>query len=308
MANVKKINNNKMFLSLAVIGVGALALIFVFCTFSVKHWEQALVFEFGKIKRVENAWGEPVSAGLKLKKPWENVEFIERRHVEYDLAPEELLAADQERLVVDAFVRYRITDGIAYYQSMQNESGARERLQQTLPSALRNVLGRVETAEIISGRRVELMEEIRDITNKKAQADKFGLEILDVRIKRADLPRANADRVFARMSTERKQKAAQFRAEGEKRAREIRAEADKTATLTLADARKQSEILKGEGDGQSNKIYAQAYSLDPEFAAFYLSMQAYKKALGTDTSYVLSPNSDFLKYLDNKNSGIKKRR
>ncbi|RZV43415.1 MAG: protease modulator HflC [Acidimicrobiales bacterium] len=289
-------------LSTLVIAAIVAVVILFFCTFTVNQWSQALVLEFGQAQRVENAWGEEPDAGLKFKKPWEKVVTLDRRNLEIDLKPVELLAADQERMVVDAFVRYRILDAVKFYETLRNEIGAQQKLQSIMDSTLRDVLGRVETAEIISGRRAELMAEIQSITNATAQdeTNDLGVEIIDVRIKRADLPKENAERVFARMITERNQRAAQIRAEGEKRSREIRATAEKTDTVTVANAQEQSSKIKGQGDAERNKTYADAYNLDPEFFAFYRSMEAYKKGLTKGTTYVLSPDSDFLGYLDDQ--------
>lgn len=281
----------------------AAALLTLASAFTVKQWEQALVLRFGKAERIVNAWGAEPDAGLKFKIPFvDQVVILDRRNLEVDLAPVELLAADQERMVVDAFVRYRIVDGVKFYESLRDKRGAQQKLQSIMDSTLRDVLGRVDTTEIISGRRSELMTEIQNITNATANAPEndFGVEILDVRINRADLPKANAQRVFARMITERNQRAAQIRANGEKRSREIRATADKTVTVTLANAQEQSEKIKGLGDAERNRTYANAYNLDPEFFAFYRSMEAYKTGLSKGTTYVLSPDSDFLGYLDNQ--------
>ena len=232
--------------------------------------------------------------------PYENVVTLDRRNLEVDLQPVELLAADQERLVVDAFVRYRITDPIRFYEALQTERGAQFQLQSIMDSTLRDVLGRVDTPEIIAGRRAELMSEIQDVSNAVAKDKNFGVEIIDVRIKRADLPQENAQRVFQRMVTQRQQEASGIRAEGEERAQEIRATAQKTATVIRAEAQQKAEIIRGQGDQERNAIYADAYNLDPEFFAFSRSMDAYKKGLGNNTTYVLSPDSDFLGYLDNQ--------
>ena len=284
-----------------LIVVAAIAIFVLFsCLFTVKQWEQALVLEFGEAKRVENAWGETPNAGLKFKKPWETVTRMDRRNLEIDLKPVELLAADQERLVVDAFVRYRIKDAVNFYEALQNELGAQQKLQSIMDSTLRDVLGRVDTPEIIAGRRAELMAEIQEVSNNVAEAQKLGVEVIDVRIKRADLPQENAERVFQRMVTQRQQEASRIRAEGEERAREIRATADKDATIIKAEAQEQAEVIRGEGDKERNRIYAEAYERDPEFFAFYRSMEAYQKGLGTGSTYVLSPNSDFLGYLDDQ--------
>ena len=287
--------------ALVVLAVIAVA-VFITCTFSVPQWNQALVLEFGQVKRIENAWRDKPNAGLKWKKPWEKVVLLERRNLLIDLRPVELLASDQKPMLVDAFVRYRIVDGVKFYESLRSEDTARVKLESIMDSTLRDVLGRVSTTDIISGKREALMQEIKKVTNATANAPEndFGIEIIDVRIKRADLPPANAKGVFKRMITERNQRAAQIRAEGEKRAREIKATADKQAAIIKAKAQEQSEIIKGQGDSARIKIFAEAYNLDPEFAKFYLTMQAYEKGLKNKTSYVLSPDSDFLSYLSNQ--------
>ena len=173
-------------------------------------------------------------------------------------------------------------------------------LQSIMDSTLRDVLGRVDRPEIIAGKRAELMAEIQQVSNNVVKDKNFGIEIIDVRIKRADLPRANTEQVFNRMVTERTQKAELIRSEGRERALEIRSTAEKTATIIRAEAQQKAEIIRGEGDQERNNVYAKAYNQDPEFFAFYRSMEAYKKGLGTGTTYVLSPNSDFLGYLDDQ--------
>ena len=291
----------KSLTSIVVLAAIALA-VFVMCTFTVKQWDQALVLEFGQAKRVANSWGEEADAGLKFKKPWEKVVRLDRRNLEIDLQPVELLAADQQPMLVDAFVRYRIVSPKKFYEALKDERGAKLKLQSIMDSTLRDVLGRVNTQEIISGQRAALMNEIQTVTNATANAPEndFGVEIIDVRIMRADLPKENAERVFARMITERNQRAAQIRAEGEKKSREIRATADKTAKITVAEAEETSLKIKGLADAERNKIFADAYTRDPEFFAFYRSMEAYKKGLSKGTTYVLSPDSDFLGYMDNQ--------
>lgn len=292
------------FMSVLVI----LLIILLSSTFTVNQWEQALVLRFREVHRVENVWGKPENAGLKFKWPMpvERVIFMDRRNLEVDLQPVELQAADQERLVVDAFVRYRIKDAVAFYKSLQNQFGAQQKIQSIMASTLRNVLGRVERPDIIAGRRAELMAEIEAIANDVAEKESYGIEIIDVRIKRVDLPQENAQKVFQRMVSQRQQEAARYRAEGDERAQEITAIAQKMATVIKAEAQRQAEIVRGEGDKSRNQIYAQAYELDPEFFAFYRSMKAYKRGLGQGTSYILSPESDFLTYLDDQ-KGQKKR-
>ena len=269
--------------------------------FTVEEHNQAIVFQFGEAKRVENIWGEEANAGLKAKLPFiQNVVDVSRRNLEVDLRPVELLASDQERLIVDAFVRYRITDPIRFYEKLRNERGAQDQLQAIFDSTLRDVLGRVDTPEIISGRRSELMTEIQSVADTVAQNEDLGIDIIDVRIKRADLPQENYERVFERMVSQRKLEANLTRAEGQEQAIEIKATAEKEATIIRAEAQRQAEIIRGEGDGERTRIFAEAFEQDPEFYAFYRSMEAYKQGLGKGTTFVLSPDSDFLGYLDNQ--------
>ncbi|WP_371398344.1 protease modulator HflC [Fretibacter rubidus] len=273
---------------------------FLTMTHTVKEFEQALVLQFGEAKRVENPWGQDADAGLKFKSPVENIITLDRRNLEVDLQPVELVASDQERLVVDAFVRYRIVDAIRFYEALQTERGAQLQLQSIMDSTLRDVLGRVDRPNIIAGRRAELMAEIQQVSNNVVKDKSFGIEIIDVRIKRADLPPANTEQVFNRMVTERKQIAELLRSEGRERALEITSTAEKDATIIRAEAQQKAEIIRGEGDKERNNVYAAAYNKNPEFFAFYRSMEAYKKGLGTGTTYVLSPDSDFLSYLDDQ--------
>ena len=280
--------------------MGIIAVIVLLCTHTVKEWEQALILEFGQAKRVENAWGEAPEAGLKFKLPYEKVVTLDRRNLEVDLSPVELVASDQERLVVDAFVRYRIVDAVKFYQALQTERGAKLQLQSIMDSTLRDVLGRVDRPNIIAGRRAELMAEIQQVSNNVVKDKDFGIEIIDVRIKRADLPRANTEQVLNRMVTERKQIAELIRSEGREEAQEITSTAEKDATIIRAEAQQQAEITRGQGDQERNAVYAEAYNQDPEFFAFYRSMEAYKTGLTSGTTYVLSPDSDFLGYLGNQ--------
>jgi len=283
-----------------VVLLGILAVIVLLCTHTVKEWEQALVLQFGEAKRVENAWGSDPQAGLKFKLPYETVVTIDRRNLEVDIKTVELVASDQERLVVDAFVRYRIVDGIRFYEALQSEEGAKIQLDSIMDSTLRDVLGRVDRPEIIAGRRAELMAEIQQVSNNVVKDKDFGIEIIDVRIKRADLPPNNTEQVLNRMVTERTQEAELIRSEGREEALEITSTADKDATIIRAEAQQRAEVIRGEGDQERNAIYAEAYNQDAEFFAFYRSMEAYKTGLGTGTTYVLSPDSDFLGYLSNQ--------
>ena len=258
--------------------------------FAVKEINQAIVLQFGDPKRVI---AEP---GLQVKIPFiQNVVFLDRRILSLDPAPEEVIASDQKRLIVDAYARFRIVDPLKFYISVGDERVARSRLATIINSRLRSVLGKQSLATLLSEDRTKQMAIIQEGVN--TEAEKFGITIIDVRIKRADLPQANSEAIYKRMQTEREREAKEFRAKGAEMAVTITSTADKEVTVLLANAKKQSEIMKGEGDGQRNKIFAQAFGKDPEFFAFYRAMQAYEKALiGGETSLILSPDSDFFKF------------
>jgi len=268
--------------------------------FIVGQTEQALVLQLGKPERVEKM------PGLKFKMPFiQNVEYFDKRLIDFDAAPKEVIAADQKRLIVDAFVRYRITDPLRFMQSVGNEGTMDSRLNSILESSLRQAMGNVPLAAVISEKRAELMQQIRQLVNEQAQGTTdnpggFGIEVVDVRIKRADLPPANSEGIYKRMQTERTREANQFRAQGAEDAQKIRSQADKERTILLADAKKQAEITRGEGDGQATKIFADSFGQDADFFQFYRSLQAYRKTLDSkDTTLILSPdNNEFLKYME----------
>ena len=217
---------------------------------------------------------------------------------ERDTPPEEVIASDQKRLIVDAFARFQIVDPLKFYISVGNERVARSRLSTIINSRIRNVLGQQELQTLLSKDRTKQMTLIQEGVNN--EAENFGIKIVDVRIKRADLPQANSEAIYRRMQTEREREAKEFRARGAEMAVTITSTADKEVTVILADAQKKSEIMKGEGDGQRNKIFADAFGRDPEFFGFYRAMQAYEKALiGGETSLILSPDSEFFKFFGN---------
>jgi membrane protease subunit HflC len=261
--------------------------------FIVKEIDQAIVLQFGNPKKIIT------EAGLKFKLPFiQNVVYIDKRILNLDNAPEEVIAADQKRLIVDAFARFQIVDPLKFYISVGNERVARSRLSTIINSRIRGVLGTQELSTLLSKERSKQMAIIQNDVNQEAKS--FGIEIIDVRIKRADLPQANSEAIYKRMQTERQREAKEFRAEGAEIAAKITSTADKDVTVLLANANKQSQIFKGEGDGQRNKIFADAYGKDPEFFSFYRAMQAYETALiGGDTSLILSPDSDFFKFFGN---------
>ena len=270
--------------------IGAIAVVAFFSIFIVKEVNQAIVLQFGDPKRIIT------KPGLNFKLPFiQNVAYLDRRVLNLDTPPEEVIAADQKRLIVDAFARFRIVDPLKFYISVGNENVARSRLATIINSRIRGVLGTQNLATLLSIDRSKHMATIQNDVNIEAQ--NFGITIVDVRIKRADLPQANSEAIFKRMQTEREREAKEFRAQGAEIAAKITSTADKEVTVILATANKQSEIMKGEGDGTRNRIFADAFGRDPEFFGFYRAMQSYEKALiGGDTSLILSPDSDFFKF------------
>ena len=274
--------------TLVVLGLVAFQSLFV-----VKEVNQAIVLQFGDPKKIIT------KPGLNYKIPFiQNVVYIDRRVLYLDNPSEEVIAADQKRLIVDAFTRFRIVDPLKFYISVGNENVARSRLATIINSRIRSVLGTQQLATLLSVDRAKHMATIQQNVNTEAQ--NFGITIIDVRIKRADLPQANSEAIYKRMQTEREREAKEFRAEGAEMAAKITSTADKEVTVILANANKQSEIMKGEGDGKRNKIFADAFGQDPEFFAFYRSMQAYGKAFNAgETSMILSPDSEFFKFFGN---------
>jgi len=264
-----------------------------FSIFIVKEVNQAIVLQFGDPKRIL------LKPGLNFKIPFiQNVVFLDKRILNLDTPPEEVIASDQKRLIVDAFARFQIVDPLKFYISVGNERVARSRLSTIINSRIRNVLGQQELQTLLSQDRTKQMALIQEGVNN--EAENFGIKINDVRIKRADLPQANSDAIFRRMQTEREREAKEFRARGAEMAVTITSTADKEVTVILAEAQKKSEIMKGEGDGKRNNIFAAAFGQDPEFFAFYRAMQAYEKALiGGETSLILSPDSEFFKFFGN---------
>lgn len=282
----------KATLTLILLLIGILAIGAYLTLFSVYQTQQALVLEFGKAKRVID------DPGLNYKIPFiQNVVFFDKRLLDLDSAPQEVIAADQKRLVVDAFARWRITNPLLFYQSVNNEFNARTRLSDFLEAALRRVLGSASFEAVVRDDRNELMRKITNEMNENAQ--KFGMTVVDVRIKRADLPEANSLAIFRRMQTERQREAAEIRAEGEEASRRIRADADRQVTVVKAEATGESERIRGAGDAEKNRVFAEAFGKDPDFFAFYRSMQAYEGALQSgDTRMLLSPDSQFFQYFN----------
>jgi len=272
--------------------VGAVILILGLSSlFTVHQTQQALVLQVGEPREIVT------TPGLHAKLPWpfQNVLYLDKRVLYLDLPSEEVIAQDRKRLVVDAFARWRITDPLRFYQSLNDEEVAQIRLRPILGSNVRRILGSQSFAAVLSGERAKLMLDIRDDMN--AETKNFGIQIVDVRIRRADLPQQNSDAIYRRMQQERVREANEYRAQGEQISQEVRSKADRDATVIVAEATRQAEITRGEGDGEKNRIFAQAFGQDPDFFAFYRSMNAYSAALkGDNTTVILSPDSDFFRY------------
>ena len=261
--------------------------------FFVEQRVQTLILQFGEPIRVIK---EP---GLNFKIPLaQNIVKFDKRILLFDNSAEEIIAADKKRLIVDAFVRYKIIDPLKFYQTVRFEAALNNRLGSVVNNSLRAVLGKVPLEAVISDRRELLMQEVSELVSLRAT--QFGISIEEVRIKKADLPSENSEAIYRRMQTERQQEAAQIRAVGNEKARFITAESEKQKTVLLAEAQRDSDILRGQGDAKKNKILGKAFNQDPDFFAFYRAMQAYSKALTEgDTTMVLSPKSDFFEFFGN---------
>jgi membrane protease subunit HflC len=258
--------------------------------FTVYQTDQVIVVRLGEPIRVVT------DPGLNFKIPLlESVISVEKRIVDLENPAQEVITSDQKRLVVDAFARYRINDALKFYQTIGAIEGANARLSTLLNSALRRVLGEATTIDVVRNKREQLMSQVRMQLESEAQS--FGVAVIDVRIRRADLPEQNSQAVYQRMQTERQREAAEFRAQGSQRSQEIRARADRDVTVLIAEAQSKGEQTRGEGDAERNRIYAEAYGRDPDFFTFYRSMQAYESGLrSNDTRMVLKPDSEFFRY------------
>lgn len=260
--------------------------------FAVYQTQQALVVRLGQPVRVVS---EP---GLNVKVPFvDTVIVIDKRILDLEAPAQEVIASDQKRLVVDAFARYKIKDPLRFYQTLGSIQGANSQLTILLNSALRRVLGEATFTHVVRDQRAELMERILALVDKEAGG--YGIQVVDVRIRRADLPEQNSQAVYQRMQTERQREAAEFRAQGAQRAQEIRSRADREVTVLVADATSKSEQIRGEGDATRNQIFADAFNQDPDFFAFYRSMQAYETSLKAgDTRLLLKPDTNFFRYFN----------
>jgi modulator of FtsH protease HflC len=273
------------------VALAAIALLVTNAAFIVPQTSSALVFRFGRVERP--AIKEP---GLYFKVPFmDTVNLIDNRVLDNDLRPQEVLASDQKNLVVDAFTRYRITDPLKFFQSVNNVRGANQTLESIVNSRLRSVLAGASTKQIIDTDRNRLMDRIQEDVNRETQA--LGITVVDVRLSRVELPRETSQAVFQRMKTDREREAAELRAQGSQMAQTTRARADRDVQIIIGESNKKSEEFRGEGDGVRNRVFAEAFGRDPEFFRFYRSMQAYENGLKQgDTRMILSPNSDFFRY------------
>ncbi|PJG52169.1 protease modulator HflC [Bradyrhizobium forestalis] len=260
--------------------------------FTVQQTEQTIVLQFGRPVDVVTV------PGLHFKAPWNSVINIDKRILDLENPSQEAIASDQKRLVVDAFARYRIKDALRFYQSVGSIQAANIQLTTLLNAALRRVLGEVSFINVVRDDREKLMLRIRDQLDH--EADGYGIQVVDVRIRRADLPEQNSQAVYQRMKTEREREAAEFRAQGGQKAQEIKSKADREATVIIAEANSQAEQTRGAGDAERNRLFAEAYGKDADFFAFYRSMTAYENGLrASDTRFLLRPDSDFFRYFGN---------
>ena len=275
-----------------VVLVVALLIVAYSSVFTVYQTRQALVVRLGQPVRVVS------DPGINLKLPFvDNVIAIDKRILDLEAPAQEVIASDQKRLVVDAFARYRIQDPLRFYQTLGSIEGANSQLTILLNSALRRVLGEVTFTHVVRDQRADLMARLRDLVDREAAS--YGIAVVDVRIRRADLPEQNSQAVYQRMQTERQREAAEFRAQGNQRAQEIRSRAEREATVLIAEATSKAEQIRGEGDAQRNQIFADAFNRDPDFFAFYRSMQAYEAGLKhSDTRMLLKPDTNFFRYFN----------
>ncbi len=284
-------SNQKM---VKILIISTLLLVLISQTFfTVNQSEQAMVLMFGQPKRLIH------TAGLKIKLPLiQNVIYFDKRILDIAIQEQEVIASDQKRLIINAFAKYRIINPLQYYTTIRNQYGLESRLGAILDSSLRQIVGEVTLNELLTVNRVNVMNRIKEVVSRESTI--FGVEIIDVRIMRGDLPKENSEAIFARMQTEREKEAREIRAKGAEEAEKIKAEAEKQRTIILAEAKKKANIIKGSGDGEAAKIYANSYGKDAEFADFYRSMNAYKEAFSQDkTKMIISPDGEFFKYFGN---------
>jgi modulator of FtsH protease HflC len=292
----------RTFLASLVVLLGLAAAAVYASAFIVHQNEQVLVLRFGEPKQVIR------QPGLNWKLPFvDTIEKFDKRILDLETAEQEVTASDQKRLIVDAFARYKIIDPLLFYQNVRDERRVRVVLGPLIESAIRRVLGNATLADVVKDRREPLMKDIAGQVNREGKD--YGVEVVDVRIKRADLPQANLESVFNRMKADRVREATELRAQGGAEKNRIEANADRDVTIIKAEAVKKSEQLRGDGDAQRNSVFNEAFGRDPEFFRFYRSMQAYEQAIKpSETRMLLSPDSDFLKYFTNPNGGVTPKR
>lgn len=288
------------FFGIFAIVLGAIAVVGYSSLYTIYPTQQALVVQFGEVR------GSVTEPGIYFKVPFiQDVIFIDKRNLNLDMPPVEAIASDKKRLVVDAFARYRIENPVRFYQTVNNVQQAEARLSTFLQSSLRSELAKATFTDVVRDKRTELMERIR--TEIDGRAAEIGIDMVDVKIRRADLPEANSQAIFRRMQTERQREATEIRAQGEEQSRRIKSRADRDATVLIAEAKRDAEKLRGDGDAERNAIFAEAYGKDPEFFAFYRSMQAYEAGLQQgDTSLVITPDSQFFRFFNDPNGAGKR--
>lgn len=282
------------FLRVGVLAVIAIAaVVFYAATFVVQQTQSAIVLRFGAVRSVVTEPG----LYFKLPAPFEQVTYLDNRILDLDLPAQEIIASDQKRLVVDAFTRYRISDPLRFYQAVNNIPRANSQLASIVNGTVRSVLAEATFTSMVRNDRSRLMNRIRDEVNR--EAGRFGMTVVDVRLRRVDLPAANSQAVFQRMQTERQREAAEARALGGQQSQEIRARAEREAIIIVAEAQRKSDEIRGQGEGERNRIFAEGFGKDPEFFAFYRSMQAYEASLKSgDTRMLLTPDSPFFRFFN----------
>lgn len=289
--------NGSFLRAVLVVALVAVAAVLYACTFVVSQTQSAIVLRLGAVRAVKTAPG----LYFKWFAPIETVTLLDNRILDLDLPAQEIIASDQKRLVVDAFTRYRISDPLRFYQAVNNIPRANSQLASIVNGNVRSVLAEASFTAMVRTERSRLMIRIRDDVNR--EATRFGMTVVDVRLRRVDLPAANSAAVFQRMQTERQREAAEARALGGQQAQEIRARADRDATVIVAEAQQRSDVVRGEGEAERNKVFAEAFGKDPEFFSFYRSMQAYEASIKPgDTRMVLTPDSPFFRFFNGPNA------
>lgn len=289
--------NGSFLRAAALVLVAVVAVLLYACTFIVSQTQSALVLRLGAVRSVVTAPG----LYFKLPAPIDQVTLLDNRILDLDLPAQEVIASDQKRLVVDAFTRYQITNPLRFYQAVNNIPRANSQLTSIVNGNVRSVLAEATFTDVVRTERSRLMARIRDVVNR--EADRFGMTVVDVKLRRVDLPAANSAAVFQRMQTERQREAAEARALGGQQSQEIKARADRDSTVIVAEAQQHADEIRGQGEGERNKVFAEAFGKDPEFFAFYRSMQAYEASIKPgDTRMVLTPDSPFFQFFNGPNA------